>query len=148
MTETKTALFGGKHTLLHYLYEVVDKHYKDLHKVVDELAHVTQGSKVSLPALKTEMSQMRKGLNSLKAELDIRKDDVPPADDEFMVVMKVRFFFYCFIFFFFFGGALTMSSRTLTPRQAAGQRKSRPTTPMSRPSSSRLCSSMARIPRR
>eukprot|EP00160_Parvularia_atlantis_P016023 Unigene4873_Nuclearia_a/m.14906 Unigene4873_Nuclearia_a/g.14906 ORF Unigene4873_Nuclearia_a/g.14906 Unigene4873_Nuclearia_a/m.14906 type:complete len:323 (+) Unigene4873_Nuclearia_a:648-1616(+) len=88
MTETKTSLYGGKHTLLHYLYEVVEKNFKDLGKFVDDLQHVAQGAKVSLPALKTEMAQLRKSITSLRAELEVRKDDPIQPDDDFMSVMK------------------------------------------------------------
>ena len=45
---------------------------------------------VSMPALKQELAYLKSGVTALKAELDVRKNDPPNADDEFVPMMTVR----------------------------------------------------------
>lgn len=45
MIDTKSCVQGRKHTLLHYLTELVDRKFPKLAEFINDLKHVEEGSK-------------------------------------------------------------------------------------------------------
>ncbi|KCV71794.1 hypothetical protein H696_01212 [Fonticula alba] len=59
-----------RHTLLHFLVEVVETRYPALMAFVEELEPAAEAVRVSLPTLQAEMTFLRRGVNQLEAELE------------------------------------------------------------------------------
>lgn len=83
---TSTKDNENKHTLLHYITDVVEKKFPDVLNFYEDLQHVDKASRVSLENIQKTMRQMTNSLKNLESDLENNK--VPQsADDKFQVVM-------------------------------------------------------------
>lgn len=83
---TSTKDNENKHTLLHYIADVVEKNFPDALNFYEDLRHVDKASRVSLENIQKTMRQMKNSLKNLESDLENNK--VPQAgDDRFIEVM-------------------------------------------------------------
>jgi hypothetical protein len=75
MIDTKSTISNRKHTLLHYLVELVEKEFKDVIGFQNELMHVEDGSKVGIPAIRMALITIRDNLKSLDTLLKQMEED-------------------------------------------------------------------------
>ncbi|KAJ3212388.1 hypothetical protein HDU82_002067 [Entophlyctis luteolus] len=73
--DTKSSIQSRKHTLLHYLTELVPRKFPDVVGFQDELTHVDDGSKVTIPQIRQSVITIRDNLNSIKALLSKMEKD-------------------------------------------------------------------------
>ena len=84
MADTKSGLSNRKHTLLHYLIELLEKKFPDIIDFPNEISHVDDGSKgifnefqVTLSLIRMNMIQIRESLSALKSLLEnLEKDSL------------------------------------------------------------------------
>ncbi|KAH9489536.1 Dishevelled associated activator of morphogenesis 2 [Bulinus truncatus] len=88
MIDTKAST-NKNMTLLHYIVELVEKKFPDLLKLEDELPHVHDAAKVNFTDLDKEITNLRKGLQSIEKEVEFfeRKLNIS-SQDKFVTVMK------------------------------------------------------------
>ncbi|KAJ3158332.1 hypothetical protein HK101_001353 [Irineochytrium annulatum] len=67
MIDTKSTVQNRKHTLLHYLTEIVPKKFPEVNGFQEELAHVEDGAKVTIPAIRQVLMTLRNGLKELES---------------------------------------------------------------------------------
>lgn len=83
---TNTKDNENKHTLLHYIADVVEKNFPDTLTFWEDLRHVDKASRVSLENIQKTMRQMKNSLKNLESDLENNK--LPQADDDrFIEVM-------------------------------------------------------------
>ncbi|KAJ3008172.1 hypothetical protein HKX48_008726 [Thoreauomyces humboldtii] len=70
MGDTKSLVQGRKHTLLHYLTELLEKKFPEVLNFQEELAHVELGAKVTIPQIRSTLMTLRQNLTQLKSLLD------------------------------------------------------------------------------
>ncbi|KAJ3174768.1 Dishevelled associated activator of morphogenesis 2 [Geranomyces variabilis] len=70
MGDTKSVVQGRKHTLLHYLTELLEKRFPEVLTFPDELSHVELGAKVTIPQIRSTLMSIRTNLAELKTLLD------------------------------------------------------------------------------
>ncbi|XP_039293436.1 disheveled-associated activator of morphogenesis 1 isoform X3 [Nilaparvata lugens] len=87
LVDTKSSSAKGT-TLLHYLVEIVDKKFKDILKIEEDLPHVREASKVSLQELEKDMAQLRNNLKEVERELEFHRVQPVAQGDRFLPVMK------------------------------------------------------------
>ncbi|KAJ3270138.1 hypothetical protein HDV01_000523 [Terramyces sp. JEL0728] len=75
MIDTKSSIQNRKHTLLHYLTELLEKEFPDVVGFQDELSHVEEGSKVGIPAIRTALVTIRDNLKALKGLLESMEEE-------------------------------------------------------------------------
>ncbi|KAJ3253672.1 hypothetical protein HK103_000398 [Boothiomyces macroporosus] len=75
MIDTKSTVQNRKHTLLHYLTELLEKEFPDVLGFQDELSHVEEGSKIGIPAIRTALVTIRDNLKALKGLLDSMEEE-------------------------------------------------------------------------
>ncbi|KAJ3028330.1 hypothetical protein HK097_005992, partial [Rhizophlyctis rosea] len=75
MMDTKSTVQGRKHTLLHYLTELIEKRFPELADFTTELKNVEEGAKVTIPQIRTVMIQIRDNLKELKILIDDLEKD-------------------------------------------------------------------------
>jgi len=66
MIDTKSSVSGRKHTLLHYLTELLEKKFPDLQNFDKELSNVEDGAKVTIPSIRQALVAMRDGLRDME----------------------------------------------------------------------------------
>ncbi|KAJ3413863.1 Dishevelled associated activator of morphogenesis 2 [Chytridiales sp. JEL 0842] len=66
MVDTKSTISNRKHTLLHYLTELLPKKFPNILDFQDELSHVEDGSKITIPAIRQVVILIRDNLNDIK----------------------------------------------------------------------------------
>ncbi|KAJ3232490.1 Disheveled-associated activator of morphogenesis 1 [Chytriomyces hyalinus] len=80
LADTKSSISSRKHTLLHYLTEILPKKFPDVIGFQDELMHVDDGAKVTIPQIRQIVTTIRDNLNSIKGLLiKLEKDPTGEA---------------------------------------------------------------------
>ncbi|EEB13246.1 Disheveled-associated activator of morphogenesis, putative [Pediculus humanus corporis] len=89
LSDTKSSLNKGT-TLLHYLVDLLEKKFKDILKLEEDLSFVREASKVSLGELEKDMSSLRLGLKEVEREVEFHRSQNwnPATNDQFLIVMK------------------------------------------------------------
>ncbi|XP_068085675.1 disheveled-associated activator of morphogenesis 1 isoform X2 [Anabrus simplex] len=89
LADTKSSAAKGT-TLLHYLVEVLEKKFKDILKLDEDLPHVREAAKVNMSELEKDMSQLRNGLKDVEREIEFHRSQPAgaAAGDRFLPVMK------------------------------------------------------------
>ncbi|KAJ3223051.1 Dishevelled associated activator of morphogenesis 2 [Clydaea vesicula] len=80
MIDTKSVITNRKHTLLHYLTELVEKKFPDLIGFEKELSHVEDGAKVTVPQIRSSLTLIRDGLKGIKTLLSNLEEDHTKAE--------------------------------------------------------------------
>ena len=75
MIDTKSTINSRKHTLLHYLTEVIERNFPDLVGFQTQLSHVEDASKVSIPSIRQALTLIRDGLREIKSLLENLEQD-------------------------------------------------------------------------
>lgn len=76
----------NKHTLLHYLVDVVEKKFPEALSFPDDLAHVDKASRVNVDIIQKSMRQMNIAVKNL--ETDLLNNKIPQCEqDKFCEVM-------------------------------------------------------------
>ncbi|KAL5279933.1 DIAPH1 family protein [Megaselia abdita] len=84
LSNTKDA--ENKHTLLHYLADIVEKKFPEALTFYDDLSHVDKASRVNMDNIQKAMRQMQSSVKNLEADLSNNK--VPQSEeDKFSEVM-------------------------------------------------------------
>ncbi|XP_055684371.1 disheveled-associated activator of morphogenesis 1 isoform X1 [Lutzomyia longipalpis] len=87
LADTKSSSVKGT-TLLHYLVQIVEKKFKDLLKLDEDLPHIREASKVSLGEMDKDISMLRSGLAEVTREIEFqRSSGSPQSGDRFLPVM-------------------------------------------------------------
>ncbi|XP_022918586.1 disheveled-associated activator of morphogenesis 1 isoform X2 [Onthophagus taurus] len=87
LADTKSSAAKGT-TLLHYLVQILEKKFKDVMRLDDDVPHVRDASKVSLGELSKDMAQLRAGLKDVAKEIEFHRTQSPLANDKFVPVMR------------------------------------------------------------
>lgn len=87
LADTKSSANKGT-TLLHYLVEILEKKFKDVLRIEDDIPHVRDAAKVSLGELNKDMSQLRSGLRDVSKEIEFHLSQSPIQNDKFVPVMR------------------------------------------------------------
>ncbi|XP_075233363.1 disheveled-associated activator of morphogenesis-like protein isoform X2 [Lycorma delicatula] len=87
LADTKSSAVKGT-TLLHYLVEILEKKFKDVLKLEEDIPHVREAAKVSLGELEKDMSQLRNNLKEVERELEFHRVQPVANGDRFLPVMK------------------------------------------------------------
>ncbi|KAI9325341.1 formin homology 2 domain-containing protein [Obelidium mucronatum] len=69
LVDTKSSVQARKHTLLHYLTEIMPRKFPQVVGFQEELTHVDDGSKVTIPQIRQIVITIRDNLNSIKSLL-------------------------------------------------------------------------------
>lgn len=86
--DTKSSSAKGT-TLLHYLVEVIEKKFKDVLKLDEDIPHVHDAAKVSLGEMDKDIAMLRNGLVEVSREIEFnRSAGAPPSGDRFLPVMR------------------------------------------------------------
>ncbi|KAJ3112593.1 hypothetical protein HK098_008011, partial [Nowakowskiella sp. JEL0407] len=86
LVDTKSGLQGRKHTLMHYLSELLERKFPDVVGFEKELSHVEEGAKITIPQIRQVMVTLRDNLRELESLLTKMKKDSetqskkPPTD--------------------------------------------------------------------
>ncbi|XP_076273248.1 disheveled-associated activator of morphogenesis-like protein isoform X2 [Rhynchophorus ferrugineus] len=87
LADTKSSLSKGT-TLLHYLVQILEKKFKDILRLDEDLPHIRVAAKVSLGELSKDMAQLRAGLKDVAREIEFHRSQSPLANDKFVPVMR------------------------------------------------------------
>lgn len=87
LADTKSSSNKGT-TLLHYLVQILEKKFKDILRLDEDLPHVRVAAKVSLGELSKDMAQLRAGLKDVAREIEFHRNQSPLANDKFVPVMR------------------------------------------------------------
>ncbi|XP_055636774.1 disheveled-associated activator of morphogenesis 1 isoform X2 [Toxorhynchites rutilus septentrionalis] len=88
LADTKSSAFKGT-TLLHYLVQIIEKKFKDILLLEEDLPHVKEASKVSLGEMDKDITMLRAGLAEVNREIEFhRSSGVPQPGDRFLPVMR------------------------------------------------------------
>ncbi|CAH0560759.1 unnamed protein product [Brassicogethes aeneus] len=87
LTDTKSSANKGT-TLLHYLIQILEKKFKDIMRLEEDIPHVRDASKVSLGELNKDMAHLRAGLKDVAKEIEFHRTQSPIANDKFVPVMR------------------------------------------------------------
>nr|KAJ3420068.1 hypothetical protein HK105_006158 [Polyrhizophydium stewartii] len=71
MVDTKSTIQGRKHTLLHYLAELIGRKFPEIEGFEKDLIHVEEGCKVTIPQIRQSLMTIRENLKGLEALLKI-----------------------------------------------------------------------------
>ncbi|KAI3640676.1 hypothetical protein MIR68_001554 [Amoeboaphelidium protococcarum] len=86
--DVRSTMENRRHTLLHYLVDLVDQNLTDAKGWQDELKSVESAVKVELPVLRQTLAQLKNGVKDISVLLDnIAKDPRDPTD-KFSSVMS------------------------------------------------------------
>lgn len=90
--DTKSSAVKGT-SLLHYLVHILEKKFKDILKLEEDIPHAREASKVSLAELEKDMAALRTGLKEVERELEFHRSQAQPTAnnvpaDRFLPVMK------------------------------------------------------------
>ncbi|XP_060789763.1 disheveled-associated activator of morphogenesis 1 [Neoarius graeffei] len=75
-------------TLLHYLIMLLEQKYPKVALFHEDLQNVPEAAKVNMTELEKDMSNLRKGLKSVEAELEYQKTRPPDSGDKFVSVVS------------------------------------------------------------
>ncbi|XP_049825993.1 disheveled-associated activator of morphogenesis 1 isoform X2 [Aethina tumida] len=87
LADTKSSANKGT-TLLHYLIQILEKKFKDIMRLDEDIPHVREASKVSLAELNKDMAHLRAGLRDVTKEIEFHRTQSPTANDKFVPVMR------------------------------------------------------------
>lgn len=89
LADTKSSSVKGT-TLLHYLVQVIEKKFKDLLKLDEDIPHVRVACKVSLGEMDKDITMLRTGLAEVSREIDFHRSAAgqPQTGDRFLPVMR------------------------------------------------------------
>ncbi|ENN73936.1 hypothetical protein D910_03083 [Dendroctonus ponderosae] len=87
LADTKSSSAKGT-TLLHYLVQILEKKFRDICRLDEDLPHVRISAKVSLGELSKDMAQLRAGLKDVAREIEFHRSQSPLANDKFVPVMR------------------------------------------------------------
>lgn len=87
LADTKSSAAKGT-TLLHYLVQILEKKFKDVLRLDEDIPHVRDAAKVSLGELGKDMAQLRAGLKDVAREIEFHRTQSPLANDRFVPVMR------------------------------------------------------------
>lgn len=88
LADTKSSSVKGT-TLLHFLVQIVERKFKDLLKLDEDIPHVREAAKVSLGEMEKDISMLRNGLTEVSREIEFnRSAGTPPPGDRFLPVMR------------------------------------------------------------
>ncbi|XP_037915647.1 disheveled-associated activator of morphogenesis 1 isoform X2 [Hermetia illucens] len=88
LADTKSSSLKGT-TLLHFLVQVIERKFKDLLKLDEDLPHVREASKVSLGEMDKDIQMLRTGLTEVSREIEFHRSAGPPQPgDRFLPVMR------------------------------------------------------------
>uniref|UniRef100_A0A8D8D557 Disheveled-associated activator of morphogenesis 2 n=1 Tax=Culex pipiens TaxID=7175 RepID=A0A8D8D557_CULPI len=88
LADTKSSAAKGT-TLLHYLVQIIERKFKDILLLEEDLPHVKEASKVSLGEMDKDISMLRAGLAEVNREIEFhRSSGVPQPGDRFLPVMR------------------------------------------------------------
>ncbi|XP_065082309.1 disheveled-associated activator of morphogenesis 1 isoform X2 [Ochlerotatus camptorhynchus] len=88
LADTKSSAAKGT-TLLHYLVQIIEKKFKDILFLEEDLPHVKEASKVSLGEMDKDITMLRAGLAEVNREIEFhRSSGVPQPGDRFLPVMR------------------------------------------------------------
>ncbi|KAH6581690.1 hypothetical protein BASA60_002277 [Batrachochytrium salamandrivorans] len=91
MMDTKSTVQGRKHTLLHYLTELVDQSFPNIQGFEKDLIHVEEGSKVTIAQIRQCLIMIRDNLKVLEDLLKImEKENVKEKVKEKQVVERKK----------------------------------------------------------
>lgn len=85
--DTKSSAAKGT-TLLHYLVQILEKKFKDVLRIEEDIPHVRDAAKVSLGELNKDMALLRAGLKDVAQEIEFHIAQSPVANDKFVPVMR------------------------------------------------------------
>ena len=91
MIDTKSSVPNRKHTLLHYLAELLNSDFPKIAKFHEDLTNVEEGSKVAIANIRQGLVGIRNDLNSLGSLLKEMKENKAPVGDmnaKFIEVME------------------------------------------------------------
>ncbi|KAI8898114.1 hypothetical protein BC833DRAFT_649016 [Globomyces pollinis-pini] len=75
MIDTKSTIQARKHTLLHYLTDLLDQEFPHVANFHEELSSVEAGAKAGIPAIRMALVAIRDNLKSIKKLLDTMEED-------------------------------------------------------------------------
>ncbi|ORY53477.1 FH2-domain-containing protein [Rhizoclosmatium globosum] len=75
LIDTKSSIQNRKHTLLHYLTEIMPKKFPEVIGFQEELSHVDDGAKVTIPQIRQIVVSIRDNLSSIKGLLSKLEND-------------------------------------------------------------------------
>nr|CAD7402960.1 unnamed protein product [Timema poppensis] len=87
LADTKSSAAKGT-TLLHYLVEILEKKFKDILKLEEDIPHVRDAAKVNMGELEKDMNQLRNGLKEVEREIEFHRSQQVTSADRFLPVMK------------------------------------------------------------
>ncbi|KAL1138866.1 hypothetical protein AAG570_008928, partial [Ranatra chinensis] len=87
LSDTKSSHAKGT-TLLHYLVDILQKKFKDVLKLEEDIPHVREASKVSMGELEKDMAQLKANLKEVERELEFQRVQPVIPGDRFLPVMK------------------------------------------------------------
>lgn len=87
LADTKSSANKGT-TLLHYLVQILEKKFKDVLRLDEDLINVRVASKVSLGELEKDMALLRAGLRDVTREIEFHLSQNAPSGDRFVPVMR------------------------------------------------------------
>lgn len=88
LADTKSSAAKGT-TLLHYLVQVIDKKFKDLLKLEEDIPHVRDAAKVSLGEMDKDITMLRSGLAEVAREIEFHRTTGSQQNgDRFLPVMR------------------------------------------------------------
>ncbi|XP_062712886.1 disheveled-associated activator of morphogenesis 1-like [Aedes albopictus] len=88
LADTKSSA-DKRSTLLHYLVQIIEKKFKDILLLEEDLPHVKDASKVSLGEMNKDITVLRAGLAEVNREIEFhRSSGVPQLGDRFLAVMS------------------------------------------------------------
>uniref|UniRef100_A0AAG5CZK0 FH2 domain-containing protein n=1 Tax=Anopheles atroparvus TaxID=41427 RepID=A0AAG5CZK0_ANOAO len=88
LADTKSSAAKGT-TLLHYLVQIVEKKFKDVLTLEEDLPHVKEASKVALAEMDKDIQMLRGGLTDVSREIEFhRSSGASLPGDRFLPVMR------------------------------------------------------------
>ncbi|KAI8999424.1 formin homology 2 domain-containing protein [Gaertneriomyces semiglobifer] len=93
MADTKSTVSNRKHTLLHYLTELIEKQFPELLPFTQDLSPTELGAKVNIPTARQNLKTLRDAVKELEALLETLGNDssTKTSDVQFISTMKSFF---------------------------------------------------------
>lgn len=87
IADTKSSI-NRNLTLLHFIIGTIEKKFKDILKLEEDIPHVRDAAKVNLTELTKEIQCMKSGLQEVQMELEFHRSHPQQSGDKFIPVMK------------------------------------------------------------
>ncbi|CAN7941935.1 unnamed protein product, partial [Ixodes hexagonus] len=87
LADTKSST-NRNFTLLHYLIETLEKKFKDILQLEEDIPHAKKAAKVNLGELTREIQDLKTGLGEVQRELEFLRGQPAQHGDKFVLVMK------------------------------------------------------------